>query len=405
MKTEPIISVGILTAKTVRFTIDGKTTECHYDNGRIKVGNEYFSKLKYEPETFTLHDVCIGIGFHWQQTEDQTFEGELEIIPVDGCASGASKLLVINRLPIEKYLFSVIASEMSATSSLELLSAHAIVSRSWLMAQISRAPRAGEGGTLSQLSFLSPKRKLSKEKMYLRWYDREDHTLFDVCADDHCQRYQGLTRANNGAVKQAIEQTRGMVLAYNGQICDARFSKCCGGQTELFSSCWQDIEVPYLTSVTDPFCNTSDENILRQVLNNYDQTTNDFYRWTVRYTQQELTEIVNTKSAIDFGTILDLQPVRRGPSGRIVELKIVGEHRTMIVGKELEIRRLLSPSHLYSSAFTVEREGTNFVLHGRGWGHGVGLCQIGSAVMSLAGYDYKQILQHYFPNAQLEKQW
>ena len=336
--------------------------------------------LACEPRpTFSLHGVTIGKEFHWQQQETQTFQGSLLLRIIDG------ELHAINRIPIEDYLTSVIASEMSGTSSAELLKAHAIISRSWLLAQLAASPLPllkrgrGEG---------------------IRWYDREAHTHFDVCADDHCQRYQGVSRKVTPQVHEAIRATRGIVLSYEGEVCDARFSKCCGGITELYESCWDDTPHPYLSVVHDPFCNTDDPKILSEVLNHYDQST-DFYRWTVEYTRSELSELVRRRNGFDYGDILDLIPIERGPSGRIVRLQIVGTKATRIIGKELEIRRTLSESHLYSSAFEVEKRETSFVLHGSGWGHGVGLCQIGAAVMGAQGYRFDEILHHYYPNAEL----
>ena len=359
------------------------------------------------PPTFSLHGVTIGKEFHWQQQETQTFQGALILRIIEG------ELHAINRIAIEDYLTSVIASEMSGTSSVELLKAHAVISRSWLLAQIAPLgasplplPRRGKGEAI-------------------RWYDREAHTHFDVCADDHCQRYQGVSRKVTPQVYEAIRATRGIVLSYEGEVCDARFSKCCGGKTELYESCWDDTPHPYLSVVDDPFCNTDDPKILSEVLNHYDQST-DFYRWTVQYTQAELSELVRHRGGFDYGDIIDLIPIERGPSGRIVRLQIVGTKATRIIGKELEIRRTLSETHLYSSAFEVtkasstppEGELTNsakpespssggvgeaplFILHGSGWGHGVGLCQIGAAVMGAKGYNYKEILHHYYPEASL----
>lgn len=318
--------------------------------------------------TFTLHDVCIGIHFHWERHEDQTFKGKLSF------ANDETEIWAVNELPLEDYLTSVISSEMSAEASLEFLKAHAVIARSWALA----APK--------------------------------EHTLFDVCADDHCQRYQGLHRITNENVVRAVRETAGQVLTYDGQICDTRYSKCCGGQTEIFSTCWEDVDVPYLQSIPCPYCNTHDPHILRQVLNGYDQETTDFYRWTVTYTQQQLSELVSRKLGIDFGTVLNLIPLQRGPSGRIFQLKIVGTKATKVIGKELTIRRALSESHLYSSAFEVEtctlNEGEeSFILHGRGWGHGVGLCQIGAAVMGEQGFNYEQILQHYYPGTTIKQEY
>ncbi len=365
--------------------------------------------------TFQLHDVIIGIGFHWERAEKQTFSGNISIV-IDN-----DKLVAINKLHIEDYLFCVIASEMSATSSLELLKAHAVVSRSWLMAQISRHNDIAVHSNDD-----------AKRGLYVRYYDRDDHKLFDVCADDHCQRYQGLTRANNQTVRTAIDATRGMLITYNNEICDARFSKCCGGKTELFETCWQDEHKDYLLSFIDnsqnsndldltneanaiswiksepkAFCNTKNSKILKQVLNTYDQETHDFYRWRVSYTAEELSEIFNRKSGLNIGKILDFEVIERGPSARIKLLKIIGEKRTVTIGKELEIRRLLSPSHLYSSAFIVEKstDGETFTFIGAGWGHGVGMCQIGAAVMAEEGFDFLHIIQHYFRNSKIESLW
>lgn len=363
---------------------------------------------------FVLHDVVIGVNFHWQRRENQTFKGELRFIVEDG------QVRAVNRLFIEDYLVSVISSEMSATSSLEFLKAHTVISRSWLYAQLLRKERLQAG----VLGYESPDE-------VVRWYAREDHTLFDLCADDHCQRYQGLTRSLNPNVEAAVKATENIVLKYDGEVCDARFSKCCGGATEHFSACWEDVDYAYLQafrdteqkeplpllsteegarawieSEPDAFCSAVAPEILSQVLNNYDRETPDFYRWQVRYTQEELSRLVASHSGVDFGVIEDLQPVERGASGRLVKLRIVGTKAVKTVGKELEIRRWLSPTHLYSSAFVVDKvceHGTTvFLLKGAGWGHGVGLCQIGAAVMGEKGYSYTQILQHYYPGALLE---
>ena len=305
---------------------------------------------------------------------------------------------------------------MSGTSSVELLKAHAVISRSWLLAQIGKAPKLKiENSKLKvgQASHESDSQKGSTPEansqfstlnfQFIKWYDREAHTHFDVCADDHCQRYQGVSRKVTPQVYEAIRATRGIVLSYEGEVCDARFSKCCGGRTELYESCWDDTPHPYLSVVDDPFCNTDDPKILSEVLNHYDQST-DFYRWTVQYTQAELSDLVRRRSGFDYGDIIDLIPIERGPSGRIVRLQFVGTKATRIIGKELEIRRTLSETHLYSSAFEIEKEeglSPTFILHGRGWGHGVGLCQIGAAVMGAKGYNYKEILHHYYPEAEL----
>ena len=343
------------------------------------------------PPTFSLHGVTIGKEFHWQQQETQTFQGALILRIIDG------ELHAINRIAIEDYLTSVIASEMSGTSSIELLKAHAVISRSWLLAQIKGDERAKmkDESTPEENSQFS-----TFNSQFIKWYDREAHTHFDVCADDHCQRYQGVSRKVTPQVHEAIRATRGIVLSYEGEVCDARFSKCCGGKTELYESCWDDTPHPYLSVVDDPFCNTDDPKILSEVLNHYDQST-DFYRWTVQYTQEELSELVRRRGGFDYGDIVDLIPIERGPSGRIVRLQIVGTKATRIIGKELEIRRTLSETHLYSSAFEAERTKDSFILHGSGWGHGVGLCQIGAAVMGAKGYNYQEILHHYYPEATL----
>ncbi len=401
VRTEPTIDVGIMQGKEITFSFNTPYTANNitYNTGeytarleedKIIFDNNLYDELSFicttdNSSTFSLHGVTIGKEFHWQQQETQTFQGTLILRIIDG------ELHAINRIAIEDYLTSVIASEMSGTSSVELLKAHAVISRSWLLAQIKEGasplplPRRGKGETI-------------------RWYDREAHTHFDVCADDHCQRYQGVSRKVTPQVREAIRATRGIVLSHEGEVCDARFSKCCGGKTELYESCWDDTPHPYLSVVNDPFCNTDDPTILSEVLNHYDQST-EFYRWTVQYTQAELSELIRRRSGFDYGDIVDLIPIERGPSGRIVRLQIVGTKATRIIGKELEIRRTLSENHLYSSAFEVEkineRTSSTFILHGSGWGHGVGLCQIGAAVMGAKGYNFKEILHHYYPEATL----
>ena len=404
VRTEPTIDVGIMQGEEIVFLLNNPYTAngTIYNIGERKAAlkdekiifeGSTFDELTFVPasddhSTFSLHGVTIGKEFHWQQQETQTFQGALILRIIDG------ELHAINRIAIEDYLTSVIASEMSGTSSVELLKAHAVISRSWLLAQIT-------AGASQKLKIQNSNLENSQ---FIKWYDREAHTHFDVCADDHCQRYQGVSRKVTPQVYEAIRATRGIVLSYEGEVCDARFSKCCGGITELYESCWDDTPHPYLSVVHDPFCNTNDPKILSEVLNHYDQST-DFYRWTVAYTQAELSELVRRKGGFDYGDILDLIPIERGPSGRIVRLQIVGTKATRIIGKELEIRRTLSESHLYSSAFEVEKRGSltnpSFILHGRGWGHGVGLCQIGAAVMGAQGYDYKEILHHYYPEAAL----
>lgn len=432
---EPQIEVGVMSAAELRFCFEGQY-QCNANdnkyigehcikisNDRLLLDDEELSEATFSPieatASFALHDVCIGIGFHWEQRETQRFAGQLKII------REGKKLWAINRLSIEDYLFCVIASEMSATSSRELLKAHAVVSRSWLIAQLDKTKRVSTVGYSSLQE---------TENERIRWYDREDHTLFDVCADDHCQRYQGLTRATSPAVRDAIEATRGQLLTYNREVCDARFSKCCGGATEHFETCWENVPHPYLQFFADndsepkgynldltqeenarqwietepvAFCNTHDSLILKQVLNSFDRSTSDFYRWKVEYNVDQLSELVRRKTGIDFGQITDLVPIERGASGRIIKLRIDGSARSMIIGKELEIRRALSESHLYSSAFTVtfSADRQKVTLRGAGWGHGVGMCQIGAAMMSERGYSYTEILNHYFRGAEIEKRW
>lgn len=369
----------------------------------IRVGIMTAPHIDYEVRgnTFLLKNVRIGIGFHWDRTEDQLFEGQLKIRKnADGTETA------INVIDVEDYLTSVITSEMSATSSAELLKAHAVISRSWVLRPIV-CPSPTTGSAAVEASAAE-----ESEERHIKWYERDAHVGFDVCADDHCQRYEGITRRDKhpeaaARVHEAVAATRGQVLTCDGEICDTRFYKSCGGRTELFENAWAPIHYRYLESVECPYCNTHDRHVLSQVLNDYDLETQDFYRWEVRYTQSELSEIVRERSGIDFGEIVALRPMRRGPSYRIYELEIVGTRRSMTVGKELEIRKWLSRSHLYSSAFDVEQvpasEGKEceFVLRGRGWGHGVGLCQIGAAVMADKGFTYEQILEHYFPNSLL----
>jgi SpoIID/LytB domain protein len=402
--------------------------------GKIEYDGALYDELYFESQTlssmfaepsFVLHGVTIGVNFHWERKETQKFAGALKII-VD-----KDKLVAVNVVGVEDYLLSVISSEMSATASEEFLKAHAVISRSWVMAQIASSIKQHKNicvpeGVRDLPSIMTDlDRRTHKECQdqdgvheYVKWYDHEDHKLFNVCADDHCQRYQGLTRATGKTVRTVIDQTWGQVLRYDGVLCDARFSKCCGGTMELFSSCWEDVDHPYLKALPDtagydetgdPFCSTVDKGILSQVLNNYDQETTDFYRWKVRYTQTELAELIRTKTKSDYGDIIDLIPVQRGPSGRICKLKIVGTLKTLTIGKEMEIRRTLSDSHLFSSAFVVDKgeikEGIPqwFLLSGAGWGHGVGLCQIGAAVMGEKGYPYEEILLHYYKGAEIRK--
>ena len=402
---EPNVTVGIVSGQKIVFELNGNYTAkgetlvgmqtVELAEGGLLWRGQNYRSLRFKPQdddaSFTLHDVTIGVGFHWERQEKQTFRGMLRLVVE------ADKVLAINELPVEQYLESVISSEMSATSSPELLKAHAVISRSWLLCQMENRQKEGRDRANSFFSFVK------KDDELLRWYDREDHTLFDVCADDHCQRYQGITRASSPAVAEAIKATRGQVLMSDNELCDARFSKCCGGQTEEFQYCWENIKKPYLVSVSDPFCHTSDRRILSQVLNDYDQETPDFYEWTVAYTQEELTELVNRKTKLDLGDIVDLIPLDRGTSGRIWRLQLVGTKRSFIIGKELEIRRALSETHLYSSAFDVEKRDNRFILHGHGWGHGVGLCQIGAAVMGEKGYDYDDILLYYYRGAEIKQ--
>ena len=401
---EPDVTVGIVSGQKISFMLNspyvakgeiitGPQTVEFAEGGILWRGTQY-RNLTFTPQeedaSFSLEDVTIGVNFHWERQETQTFEGTLHIIVE------SDHIVAINQLPVERYLTSVISSEMSASASLEFLKAHAVISRSWLLAQIEKRRRHEKGGD-SFFSFTK------KDDELIRWYDREDHTIFDVCADDHCQRYQGITKASNKQVAEAISETRGQVLTYENEICDARFSKCCGGQTEEFQYCWEDAPKPYLVSFADPYCNTSDKTILKQVLNDFDQETPDFYRWTVEYSQAELSELISRKLKEDFGEIQDLVPLERGKSGRIWKLKIVGTKKTFTIGKELEIRRALSETHLLSSAFDVERQGDRFILHGKGWGHGVGLCQIGAAVMGEQGKLYDEILLFYYRNAKINQ--
>lgn len=430
------VSVGIMSAEEISFTLNGhylakgesvtgkQTARCM--DGGIEWRGNIYSELLFTPATdeasFTIADVTIGIGFHWEKEESQTFEGKLRLKVNEG------KLVLVNELPVEDYLTSVISSEMSAHSSLELLKAHAVISRSWVYCQMAHR-------NLQAVTAQSHFNFSRGEGEIIRWHDRSDHELFDVCADDHCQRYQGITRASLPTVREAVEATRGEVLTSEGALCDARFSKCCGGMTERYSACWDDNEYSYLQPVGDnaketgcdltdeqaaekwirtapeAFCHTTDKSLLAQVLNDYDQTTTDFYRWETSLTQEEARTLIEERTGMEFGDIIDLQPVERGASGRIVRLRIIGSKRSLVIGKELEIRHLLSQTHLYSSAFIVEREevdaDTNvphtFRILGAGWGHGVGLCQIGAAVMADKGYSYREILSHYYQGSEVEQ--
>ncbi len=336
----------------------------------IRVGILTAPKIEFEQKehSFVLKDVRIGIGFHWDRKEDQEFAGTLEIKPTPNPSpkGGEPWEMAINTIDLEDYLCSVISSEMNANSPMELLKAHAVISRSWA----------------------------------IRAMQKPNHEGFDVCADDHCQRYEGLRRMNERAV-EAVRATRGQVLMYNNEICDCRYYKCCGGRTEVWRTCWEDIDVPYIQSVNCDFCKSPSPKVLRLVLNDYDQETKDFRDWKVTYTQAELSEIIRTKSGIDFGEITDLIPLHRGASGRIDSLKIVGTKHTEIIGKELKIRYWLSKSCLYSSWFEVSHENGVWILHGHGWGHGAGLCQIGAAVMASEGYKYEEILAYYYVGSRL----
>ena len=448
----PWLQVGILSAPQVRFcfwgtyTLDGTLyegdQEASCSDGKIVFAGRRYDVLNFQPmdeqATFVIEEVTIGVQFHWQRKEQQRFAGRLRLV-VDP-VSERSQLVVINEIDVERYLTSVISSEMSATASKALLKAHAVISRSWVLAQIGQSSSRSEQRPDDPLSdkpvsgdHSSSYSMQETEHLRIRWYDHDDHTLFDVCADDHCQRYQGVTRASTSIVEEAVRETAGEVLLYAGTLCDTRFSKCCGGVTEQFESCWEPVPHPYLRAMRDgaettfpdltqeeeadrwirqsppAYCHTRDTAILRQVLNSYDQETTDFYRWQVYYTQEDLSELIARKSGFHVGKVLDLVPIERGSSGRIVRLEIRGTEQTVIIGKELEIRRTLSETHLYSSAFVVEKGAVcngipaSFRLIGAGWGHGVGLCQIGAAVMGAQGFDYRQILMHYYPGATLQR--
>ncbi len=442
MSQVPQVRVGIMNEPEVEFVLNGDykvngavcsgSQKAVCVNGKIEWGGREYDDLLFEPVdaaagSFTLKGVTIGVSFHWKRKEDQSFSGALHFIVENG------RLTPINVLPVEDYLLSVISSEMSAKASLELLKAHAVISRSWLLAQIHKEDAAPKGADVR----LGDSAQVSTPGEEIKWWDRDDHVNFDVCADDHCQRYQGITRASTETVRQAIKATWGQVLMYDGKLCDARFSKSCGGVLEEFENCWEPTHYPYLEARRDSdnendfpdltcednaaewilsspqaYCNTSDPAILSQVLNDYDQETKDFYRWKVEYTQEQIADLVRRRTGDDYGRIKDLQPVARGTSGRLYKLKIVGEKLTKIIGKELAIRYALSESALYSSAFVVEKHDVGadgypgkFVLRGAGWGHGVGLCQIGAAVMGAKGFGYKEILLHYFINANIIKQY
>jgi peptidoglycan hydrolase-like amidase len=442
----PTIEVGILSSKTVHFKLKGRfrcsNGETFTDSEVEAVTDGLAFLLKkgdkqqifndfvlFEPEdedagSFELFHVVIGVQFHWEREETQRFKGKLKLFIENGL------ITVVNILSMEDYLLSVISSEMSATSSVELLKAHAVISRSWLLAQIAKGKKIKDAGYQTLIR---------DDEGYIRWYDREDHTRFDVCADDHCQRYQGITKVSSTQVYEALKTTLGEVITYDDAVCDARFYKCCGGITEAFENVWEPVNHPYLTQVVDndvvpqgyaidltqeenartwilsnppAYCNTHDKEVLSQVLNDYDQETQDFYRWEVTLTQSKIKDLLFRKLGIDVGDVLDLLPVERGVSGRLIRMRIVGSKQTLVIGKELEIRKALSESHLYSSAFVVEKVfdssenvkiPSGFILKGAGWGHGVGLCQIGAAIMGANGYSYQEILTHYFPKAVLKK--
>jgi stage II sporulation protein D len=441
MMEEPILRVGILQEYSKvagrlngPFTInDAKSLSgmfsAHVREGRILLADVDGREIIHEKDirckpldnsTFTLLEVTIGVNFHWERRQEQTFRGELTLILDEN-----GTLTAVNRISLEDYLSSVVSSEMNAEAAPEFLKAHAIASRSWLMSMLETAGSSGRSENASP-------RPAPQAEEFIRYYQRVDHMLFDVCADDHCQRYQGITRVISENAGRAVESTRGLFLVYDNKICDARYHKACGGLTDNFANTWDNVPVPYLTSVSDSaapydpirtedearqwilgdpeaYCNTKDNNTLRRILPSFDQETTDFFRWKVTYTRTELKEIVREKSGMDFGNILRLTPLERGPSGRIIRLQIAGSKRTITIGKELEIRRWLSRSHLYSSAFVVSAENdasglpVTFVLQGAGWGHGVGLCQIGAAVMALKGYTAESILKHYFRGAELQK--
>lgn len=443
MNNQPKIAVGIVARKELQFSLGVDFTlpsgEClkkgYYEasikNEKVQIKNNGHvicseTSVLISPTNtssfFELKDVIIGVDFHWEQKEDQQFKGVLKLIPEEG------KVRAINVVDLEDYLKSVISSEMSATSSPDLLKAHAVISRSWLLAQIDKSKELKESGSEYQTS-------VETEHEIVRWYDREDHDTFDVCADDHCQRYQGVTKIHSEKALKAVQETFGEVLFSKEKVCDARFSKCCGGLSENFENVWEPVYHPYLSKVVDSefgdttcvdlrveeeadlwirnkphaFCNTTDKKVLSQVLPDFDQATTDFYRWEVEYSQKEISELIKERSGIDFGEIIKLEPVKRGHSSRLIRLKIIGTKRTLTIGKELVIRKWLSESHLYSSAFVIDHlEIENgipqkIILKGAGWGHGVGLCQIGAAVMGENGYSYKQILNHYFKGAELKK--
>ena len=440
---QPLLNIGIQTEAEIVFLLKGDFI-CSkgegFFSGRFKASlSKYlvevsgsgfelktkdeiiFSPVDPEDSSFILQSVTIGKNFHWEKKENQKFQGSLKLLKDD------DKITAVNVIPLEEYLVSVISSEMSSTSSLELLKAHAIISRSWILAQLNMKKKVQPENS---------EQSVETENEIIKWYDREDHDKYDFCSDDHCQRYQGVTKVVTENSFSAVEETRGIVLKEGKEICDTRYSKCCGGITETFENVWENVEHKYLKNISDykfdpegfkpdlrnekdaaqwikeipsAFCNTQDKEILSQVLTEYDQKTTDFFRWKVIYNQKELAKLINTKSGIDFGGIKDLIPVERGYSGRIIKLKIVGTKKTLTIGKELFIRKVLSKTHLYSSAFIIKKEKIEegipqrFILTGAGWGHGVGLCQIGAAVMGEMGYSFDAILIHYFRGAEIKR--
>ena len=420
---EPIIKVGVVEAKQIFFSAEERVHAMTYlDEDRILDVMDYstnrsekreISEYWTHTQPFTIEGVTIGKDFHWEQSETQVFNGSLHVIARHGA------LHAINFVPVEEYLKSVISSEMSASNNLELLKTHAIISRSWVLRQIQNAKHQNPEHPIINNVYAKADEQLFADipssDIFVKWWDHDQHTLYDVCADDHCQRYQGITRQVSPLVAQAVEETRGEVLLDSeGNICDARFSKCCGGVSESFDTCWQDEDYHYLQPVEDPYCNTSDSEVLKLVLNEYDQKTHDFYRWTVTFSQDVISALFEKKTQLKVGTILELLPLKRGASGRIEYLKVVGTDRTVVIGKELFIRKAFSESHLYSSAFDITTSTATdvtssasprktFTFKGKGWGHGVGLCQIGAACMSLKGFTHTEILNHYFASATIHK--
>jgi stage II sporulation protein D len=448
---EPEIKVGILNkVESFRFELIGEFTTSVGDvleseeytanltdgivsargEARLNATSMLLTPVDFDSCKFIIHDVVIGINFHWERKETQTFQGSLLILREN------DSFTVINELPVESYLVSVISSEMSASSPPELLRAHAIVSRSWLLAQLVNAKKLAATQSDVQLTTqLTQKQYADGVEEIIKWYDRENHANFDVCADDHCQRYQGISKAFSPEAFAAGQETHAKVLVFDNEICDARYSKSCGGMSEVYAAAWEDRTVPYLSAVYDwqgekenfampltdernadawikaspkAFCNSESRELLARILPGFDQETLDFYRWRVTYSQDEMQELLRTRVGLEVGAIISLEAVERGESGRIIKLKITGTKRTVVIGKELEIRRALSSSHLYSSAFVVRAEqGADaeypeaFELTGAGWGHGVGLCQIGAAVMADSGFTHQQILSHYFTGAEL----